>query len=86
MLPLTLPKSKGGIGLLAIQRYYWACHLARVVELPQTLEGMVCAGTLFPAIPLSPGRMDARSTIGLHCTMAPFDIDLYENVQNNLEL
>lgn len=29
---LVLSKSDGGIGLLGIQRYYWATHLARVVD------------------------------------------------------
>lgn len=29
---LVLPKSDGGIGLLDLQRYYWAVHLERVVN------------------------------------------------------
>lgn len=29
---LTLPKSKGGIGLPDLQRYHWAVHLARIVD------------------------------------------------------
>lgn len=29
---LSTPKLKGGIGLLDIHKYYWFCHLARVVD------------------------------------------------------
>lgn len=29
---LSTPKLKGGIGLLDIHKYYWSCHLARVVD------------------------------------------------------
>lgn len=31
-MKLVLPKSGGGIGLPDLQRYYWAVHLARVVD------------------------------------------------------
>lgn len=29
---LTLPKPKGGISLLYFQKYYWACHLYKIVD------------------------------------------------------
>lgn len=29
---LKIPRLKGGVGLLDICKYYWSCHLARVID------------------------------------------------------
>lgn len=29
---LTIPKYKGGIGIPDMQRFYWACHMTRIVD------------------------------------------------------
>lgn len=32
LMNLSLPKNRGGLGLPDIQRYYWSCHMARIVD------------------------------------------------------
>lgn len=71
---LTLPRSKGGIGLPDIYKYHWACLLTRVIDwhVHADTKDWVRLEESFAGIPISHLSWISQKAIPKDCTKHPF--------------